>query len=493
MLGRDGLDEIHETAPVRLGRMPRVVVIGGGISGLSAAFRLRELQPRLDVTLLEAGPTVGGVLRTERRDGYLIEASADSFITSLTWGIDLCRRVGLSSQLLETTADKRRAFVVHNGRLQPIPEGLMVMAPTRVGPILRTPILSPWGKLRLAAEWFVRRGAGEDESLAAFASRRFGREAFERLIQPLVSGMYTGDPTRLSVRATLPRFLELEARYRSLIRGLRKTAHENPSSGSGARYGMFVGLRDGMGSLIEAIVRMLPPGSILCDSPVKSLSRLEDTRWRIELETPGAAPILADALILATPIGRTTRLLRAAAPDLAQRLGAIETARSAIASLAYRREQIADSLNGFGFVVPIRERRRILSASYSSIKFPGRAPDGHVLIRVFLGGATRPEILENDDETLTRIAHEELVQLLGIVGSPEFSSVHRWLDVMPQYQVGHLERVDEIEAAVDLLPGLALAGNAFRGIGVPQCIRQGEQAALKVSEFVATRFDDSHL
>ena len=484
------MDDVKETGRTMAradsdARAPSVVVIGGGISGLAAANRLGEVAPGVRVTVLEAGARPGGVLRTERRDGFLIEASSDSFITTFPWGVDLCRRLGMEGQLIPTAEQGRRAFVVFNGRLEPIPDGLLVMAPTRIGPMLRTPILSPWGKLRMGCELFIPKGNGEDESLASFATRRFGREAFERLIQPLVSGMYTGDPTRLSVRATLPRFLDMEQAHGSLIRAMRrgKSLHgSSKSAGSGARYGMFVGLRDGMASLVDALVARLPAGSLRCETPVERLTRLDDGRWSVRVGGSEQGDIQADALIVATSTADASRLLGPVDAELAGLLGRINTTGSVVVSLGYRREQIRHALDGFGFVVPLRERRPILSGSFSSVKFPGRSPEGTVLIRVFVGGASRPELLQRDDEELYRIAATELAQLLGITGEPILRQLHRWPGVMPQYEVGHRKLVASIEAAVHAVPGLEVAGNAYHGVGVPQCIHRGETAAERVAE-----------
>jgi oxygen-dependent protoporphyrinogen oxidase len=463
-----------------------VAVIGGGISGLAAAFRLSEIAQGVRVCVFEAGPEPGGVLRTVRAEGFLFEESADSFITTFPWGVDLCRRLGINDQLQATEPGGRRAFVVHNGRLVPIPDGLLVMAPTRIGPVLRTPILSAWGKIRMALELFVRRGSGSDESLASFVTRRFGREAFERLIQPLVSGMYTGDPDRLSIRACLPRFLEMERTHGSLIRAVRQTYSPRESGGTGARYGLFVGLRNGMGSLIDELLQRLPAETVRCHAPVEQLAREPDGRWRLTLGGESRESALADAVIIATPVARAAELLRLIDDDLAAELGRITSTGSIVVSLAYRREQVGHPLDGFGFVVPFREQRPILSGSFTSMKFSGRCPEGCVLIRVFLGGAKHPELLDLTDETLIAIAEEQLGQLLDIRGRSFLQRLTRWRAVMPQYEVGHVERIVGIEARIKRLSTVALAGNAYQGVGVPQCIRTGELAAERIVEQLGT-------
>jgi len=459
-----------------------IAIIGAGISGLAAACRLRELLPDSAVTVFESSARPGGVLRTVRRDGFLIETSADSFITSFPWALRLCDRLGLADKIIPTDAAHRRAFVVRRGRLLPIPDGLMIMAPSRLGPLVRSAILSPWGKLRMAAEAFVPRGSGNDESLASFVRRRFGREAFERLIQPLVGGMYTGDPERLSVLATMPRFVEMEQQHGSLIRAMRSKNRPGAEAnqGSGARYGLFVGLTDGMSELVDAICRSLPPGTIRCDCPVSDLTRDGQGRWGMRIAN-ASEPAWFDRVVVAASAPHTQRLLSTIDSELAESFRQVPTNSSAIASLGYRREQIEHPLDGFGFVVPSAERLPILSGSFSSVKFPGRAPAGHALVRVFLGGATRPDLLERSDESLMRLAHEELSRLIGIQGEPVLSMLSRWSQAMPQYQIGHLQWLETVRSRLASLPGLELAGNAYEGIGVPQCVHSGEMAAERIA------------
>jgi protoporphyrinogen/coproporphyrinogen III oxidase len=464
----------------------RIAVIGGGISGLAAAHRVRELDPSAEVTVFEAGSQAGGILRTIRQDGYLIEASADSFITGVPWAIDLCRRIGFEDQLIPTNPEFRGAMVVARGKLEPVPEGFVLMAPSQLRSVMRSPILSWRGKLRVACETMVKaRTAGGDESLASFARRRLGREAFERLVQPLVGGIYTADPEKLSLAATLPRYLEMERQHGSLIRGAkakRKSATNGVADAAadrGARYSMFVAPRDGLASFIDAIAAKLAAGCVRLNSSIERIER-EGEKWRIYSPTVSGGSNDFDGVILATSAAAAANLLTCADSALAGELTAIEHAGSAIVALGYDQSQIEHPLNTFGFVVPTIERRKILSASFSSVKFPGRAPDGKVLIRVFLGGALQPEILQETDAELRRIAQDELRQLLGIRGEPELTMTFRWPAAMPQYHLGHLDRLRRIQERLNQLPSLALAGNAFAGVGIPQCIRSGEQAAERV-------------
>jgi protoporphyrinogen/coproporphyrinogen III oxidase len=470
-----------------LPQTPRIAVIGGGISGLAAAHRLYELNPAAQVTLFEASGRLGGVLHTERRDGYLIERSADMFTTREPWALDLCRRIGIESELIETTKQHRRAFVVHKGKLVPVPEGFTLMSPAKVWPILKTPLLSPLGKLRLAWEYFTPKKPDEsDESLQSFVTRRFGREAFDRLIQPLIGGIYTADPSQLSMQATLPQFVEMERKAGSLIAGVRRQksgAGFQPAqkTGSGARYGMFLAPRDGMQCLVDAIAAKLPPEVVRLNTRVERISRTtDDSRWRIEFA--GQAPQEFDSVILAAPAPVSGKLLAGIDAELSRLVSGIPQAGCNVALLGFRRDQIAHPLDGFGFVVPTIENRRIIAGSFSSVKFPGRAPEGKVLLRVFIGGALQPELLSLQDAETCDLVLAELRDLLGVSGEPEFCDIAHWHGAMPQYHVGHLEKVRQIEERAAAIPGLALAGNSFHGVGVPFCIHDGEQAAERTME-----------
>lgn len=461
-----------------------MAVIGGGITGLAAAHRLRELDPAVEFDLLEASDALGGVLQTHRQQGYLLEYSADNFITNVPWALDLCRRIGYDRELIETRAENRRALVVCRGRLVPVPDGFLLMAPNKLWPMLTTPILSWRGKLRLLNELLIRRRRETgDESLASFARRRLGREAFERLVQPLVGGIYTADSEQLSLAATMPRFQEMERRHGSLIRAAWKERRASQPPGSGARYSLFVAPREGMADLVATLAAKLPSHSLHLSSPVARLEPTADGRWLVHLATvnPDSPTANAyDAVILTAPAPAAARLLAGAAPELAADLARISYAGSAIALVGYRREQIAHPLDGFGFVVPEIEQRTILAASFSSQKFEGRAPAGHVLLRVFLGGAARPALVELPEDKIRQIVLRELGELIGARGEPGLFQVARWGGAMPQYHLGHVELVQRIEARAARLPGLALAGNAYHGVGVPNCIHSGELAAERV-------------
>jgi oxygen-dependent protoporphyrinogen oxidase len=470
----------------------RAAVVGGGIAGLVAAHRLVELDPALDVVLYESERRLGGSLFTIRQDGFLIEQGADSFITNVPWGLDLCRKIGFVDQLIPTNPQHRHVSLVHRGRLRPVPDGFMLMAPKRLWPMVTTPVLSVRGKLRLAWEYFVpRRTESGDESLASFVRRRLGQEALERLVQPLVAGIYTADPERLSLMATFPRFQQMEREHGSLIRATRRqrrAAAATNDSLSGSRYELFVTPRDGLSSLVAALAARLPRSAVRYGTRVDRLVR-QGNRWRLRLSGNNSLGAVEDGLleaelfdvvVIATPASVAARLLAEVDGELTAELARIEYASTAVVSVGYDTEQMRQPPDGFGFVVPAVERRRILSASYSSAKFPGRAPLGQMLIRVFVGGACQPEMAQLSDDDLLRVVTEELAELLGTRGSPRTVTIARWLGAMPQYHVGHMERVARIDARIDALGGLALAGNAYHGVGIPYTIHSGEAAVERL-------------
>ena len=454
----------------------RVAIVGGGISGLAAAHRLIELEPGVTPTLFESGPRLGGVLWTVHEQGYQVEQSADNFITTVPWGLELCKRLGLADDLVQTNPAYRRTFVVHAGRLCRLPDGFLMMAPTQMWPLAVTPILSPLGKLRAAWEFFLppRKDPG-DESMAAFVRRRLGREVFDRLVEPLISAVYAADMEKLSVLATLPRFRTMESQHGSLIRAMRAQmkARKKPETQSGARYSMFVTLRAGLTSLVEAIAARLPATSVRLNTSIDRIDRVGGA-WR--LHTAGGAEEF-DAVILATPSHVAGRLLSPLDAELGRDLSSVVHSGTAIVSMAYRREQVGHRLDGMGFVVPAVENSPILAASFSSRKYVHRAPDGIELFRVFVGGARQAELAEMDDGRLVPLVLEEMSRLLSIKGPPIYTNTAHWPGTMPQYHVGHKELVAGIETRVASITGLELAGNAFHGVGVPNCIHSGEQAA----------------
>jgi oxygen-dependent protoporphyrinogen oxidase len=473
----------------------RIVIIGGGISGLAAAHRLFELQAQdssatlsetAEVLLLESSGRTGGTVRTFRREGFLLEGGPDSFISEKPAALELAKRIGLAGRIVETNDEHRRSFVVRGGRLRPTPEGFQLLAPSRFLPFLTTGIFTWRGKARMALDLLLPRRTESDgqseESLAAFVRRRFGREALERMAQPMVGGIYTADPETLSLRATMPRFLEMERRHRSLILAMWKSARKSEANGrhgrsaSGARYSLFLSFDEGVQVLTDALAARLPRGTVRLNTRVESLTFGPALRaW--ELKTSTGETISADALCLALPAHASARLLRGVDDALAAELEGIPYASTATVNLAYRRADIPHPLDGFGFVVPFVERRATLACTFSSVKFAGRAPEGHVLLRAFVGGALQPEMFALDEERMADAVRRDLRDLLCVEAPPLFAHVEKWPRSMAQYHLGHIERIERIRARTQSLPALALCGNAYDGAGLPDCVRGGESVA----------------
>ena len=471
-------------------RVPHIVIVGGGIAGLAAAYRIEELsrereQP-LRFTLLEASDRFGGVIETEHRDDFLLELGPDSFISEKPWALALCRRLGLEPELLGTNDTHRSTFVVHQGRLEPLPQGFMLLAPTQFGPLLRSRIFSWPGKLRMALDLVLPRAREQnDESLGSFVRRRLGREALERIAQPLIGGIYTADPDQLSLAATMPRFLHMEREHRSVIYALWRASRRNPQptkGTSGARWSLFVTLQTGMQRLVSTLTEHLTIGTLRPRCPVTSVhyqpASPDETCWTVDCAD--GSSLQADGVVLATPAFAAARLVRGLDHALSQHLSSIPYSSTATVNMAYRRDQIPHPLNGFGFVVPRVEQRTILAGTFSSVKYAGRAPSDHALVRTFVGGALQAELFERDDAEIRALVRSELHQLLGIEAESLLARIARYPQSMPQYRVGHLHLVDEIEKQVAEHPGLALAGNAYRGVGLADCVRSGEAAAETV-------------
>ena len=448
---------------------PPVVVIGGGISGLAAAHRLRH--DGAAVLVLERDARLGGKILTEHRDGFVIEGGPDAFLSSKPHGRELCADLGLD--LIGSNQQVRRAFVMRDGRLFPLPDGFTGVMPRRLRPMLTTRLLSPAGKLRLALEWFIppRRDSG-DESLASIVRRRAGRQVWERLVEPLVTGVYAGDGERLSARATFAMLPDAELTHGGLIRAGR--AARRAGTGATPTALLFSTPRDGLGSLIEALADAIGVDAIRTGAGVEAIARTGDG-WTVTLV--GGEQIAAAGVIVATPAGVAADLLGPLDAVVSDELRQIEYVSTATVSMAVPTETVRRPLGGHGFVLPRREGSPIIACTITSTKFPHRAPQGWTLVRAFVGRAGLPDATLLDDATLIGIAREEIRRSLGVVEEPRWSRVMRWPEAMPQYNIGHHERITRIAERVAALPGLELAGNIYRGIGIPDCIASGQQAA----------------
>jgi protoporphyrinogen/coproporphyrinogen III oxidase len=472
--------------------MKRVAIVGGGIAGLSAAYYVekaaRAAGRPAECTVLEADRRVGGKIVTERVEGgYVVEGGPDSFVTDKPWGLELCYELGLQDDLIPCRHTPRSIYMLRGGRPRAMPAGFRLGIPTQIAPFLFTSLFTPLGKLRMGLELFVpaRRDPG-DESLAGFVRRRLGRECLERMAGPLMAGIFVSDPERLSLASSFPRFQKMEREHGSLIRAMRaakKRGPPPPGRFRAAGGAMFNSLKAGMGRLIDELAGRLA-GPVRCGARAVRLARA-GSGFRVETE--GAGLVEADAVVLALPAFAAADLVREVQPDLAQALRGIRYVHSAVVSLAYRRADIPPSLplDAFGLVVPSSEPNRMIACTWSSVKFDHRAPADGVLMRVFVGGHRSPENANQDEAALVRLAREEMQAVYGLAAEPLFARVHRWLDGNPQFDVGHLERVDAMEKMAAAIPGLVLAGSAYRGVGIPDCVHSGQRAAERLAPILA--------
>ena len=463
----------------------KLTIVGGGITGLSAAFFAQRSMPDAQITVFESGECWGGVLQTESADGYLIERSADMFTTDPESAIRICEHLGKMDELLQTIPIDDRAYVATDETIHPVPRGLSLMLPSDLDSILASPLLSEAAKERFRAEEQIAASDwSHDESLLSFATRRFGREVYETLIQPLVGGIYTADPEKLSMQATMARFVAMEKQHGSLIQAGRIAKGKAiQREASGARYGMFRAPKQGIGELIRWIMESLPKVDFQNNSNVKSVAKAKSS-WQIttiDSHTGQSQQIETDGLVLATSAKISGRLLQSVDGELAKDLGKIEAASSAVVILGIDREQLSQDFSGYGIIVPSILNRDVIATSFGSNKFEGRAPDGKVLIRCFIGGALRRELVDLDDEKLIAIATEELQRTVGFHGKPDLTRVIRWRNCMPQYHLGHRDLVDRIEKLTANHQGLELAGNSYRGVGIPACIESGARAVERLN------------
>jgi oxygen-dependent protoporphyrinogen oxidase len=513
------------------GRTHRIAVIGGGMAGLGAARVLeaaRAQDASVDWHLYEQDPRFGGKVQTVRRDGFVVEGGPDSAIIEKPWPITTAREVGIGDRFLNCNEDIRKSFVYTRGRLHELPEGIILMVPTRMVPFALSGLMSWPGKVRMGLDLVLPRGGAAtlgpegsvgpalDESLGDFVRRRLGNEALQRIAEPIVAGIHAGDPEHMSVRATFPMFLDMEREHRSLIAAMlkRRKARQaaaaargagSGSAGSAASTGAtgapagsrppgptsyFYSFKTGLQDLSDAIVAALPAERLHagvgvktmdvcragCDAPAGSAA--------YTLELSDGTRVVADAVVLATPAWASGDLLRPVAPLAAADLSSIEYVTTATASIAFRADQVQHDLKGFGLVVPRSENRPVMATTWSSSKFDGRAPGGRVLLRSFLGRAGREAAAQLDDDEMAAVVRSELREIMGISAEPEFVEIFRWPRGMPQYRVGHVELVSHIEAAVARVPGVELAGGAYHGIGIGDCLREGSAAAERALEHV---------
>jgi len=508
------------------GRPFRIVVVGGGMAGLGAARVLeaaRAQDASVDWHLYEQDPRFGGKVQTVRRDGFVVEGGPDSAIIEKPWPITTAREVGIGDRFLDCNEDIRKSFVFTRGSLHELPEGIILMVPTRMVPFAMSRLMTWPGKMRMGLDLILPRGGAAtagaagvsgqalDESLGDFVRRRLGKEALQRIAEPIVAGIHAGDPEQMSVRATFPMFLDMELEYRSLILAMLKrrkarqkaaaarTAGAAPgASGSSSAGGSrppgpksyFYSFKTGLQDLSDAIVASLPADRLHAGAGVTTMTecgagcgaRAGSGAYALQLSD--GTRVVADAVVLATPAWASGDLLRVVAPLAAADLSTIDYVSTATASIAFKADQVGHDLKGFGFVVPRAEDRPVMATTWSSSKFDGRAPEGRVLLRSFLGRAGREAAAQLDDDEMAAVVRSELRDIMGISAEPEFVEIFRWPRGMPQYRVGHVELVAHIEAAVARVPGIELAGGAYHGIGIGDCLREGSAAAERALEHV---------
>jgi protoporphyrinogen/coproporphyrinogen III oxidase len=460
--------------------VPHILVVGGGISGLSAALALRDLGT--DVTLVEASSRFGGILRTERVDNLLIDAGPDSFLSTKPEGVQLVQRLGLEHRLINTRSDGGGTFILRKGKLVPLPEGLTLLVPTQFKAVARTPLLSPAGKLRLLMDYVIpARRDDVDESVGSFVKRRMGRQAFENMAEPLLSGIYAGDATKLSLSSTFPRLRAVECQHGSIIRGAiaqRRAIKTNANSRPPSKHTPFVSLVGGMGELIGGLVATLEECDLRTGIAVEGIHRQEQG-YRAELSD--GSDLTVDGVLHTTSAPVTAAIVEADAPELSEVLRQIPYVSSSTVSMAFDVASVAGKQGGRGFVIPRVEGRALTAVTWTSNKFAGRTPENVALLRGFVGRAGQEENAFLPEDELIDLVRRELAIITGITADPLTARVYRWPNAMPQYNIGHQERLDRIDRYLLSAPHLGLTGSAYRGVGIPDCIRNAQEQALALA------------
>lgn len=456
----------------------KIAIVGGGISALACAVDLKE--KGFDFTLFEKESSVGGKLFTEKIGEFTVEGGPDSYLPEKIWSVQLIKKVGLAGEMLCSNDERKGTFIYSGERLHPLPEGVMLMVPTMIMPLIKSRLISWPGKIRMGMELFVPPGKDlKDESLAEFVTRRLGRECLEKIAEPLVAGIHTSNPDNMSVLATFPRFVDMERKSGSLIKGMVAAMKKMPPQNlSGPKMTYFMSLKGGMQVLVQGCVSYVGGERIKTGTAVVSVVK-QNSRYRLAFGDGSTADF--DAVVLATPSYVTKEIIGDMDADLCGRLSAIAWSSSATVSIAFRKEEIRKPLPGFGFIVPRVENRRINACTWSSIKWAQRAPDDALLVRSFVGGGHHEEIVSFGDKELLAAVREELREMIGISAEPVFFKVYRWFQGMPKYTVGHLGRIAAIDEKLKGHKGLFLIGCSYRGIGIGDCVKSGFDAAAAIA------------
>ena len=466
----------------------KIVIIGGGISGLATAYSLEEIARKkgesISITLFEKNNRIGGNILTERTDGFLIEGGPDCFLSEKPWAIQLCERLGMGESLLRTNDEYRKTYILLNGHLHELPEGVILMIPTEIFPLLKSNLISLSGKIRMGMELFIpKKESSADESLSQFVRRRLGQEALDKIAAPLVAGVHAEDPDTMSVKSRFPRFVQMEEEYGSLIKGMiakRREMRRAGSKGNKPKYTMFMTLKDGLSEMPATIVQNLKMTKILTNREVADV----DKRDIFKISLKNGEVLDADTVVFATPSYETARLLTGINDSISALLNKIPYASTATVSLAFKKESISNPMNGFGFLVPRQEKRRITGATWVSRKFSYRSPDDSVLIRCFIGGSHNEKLVFLNDKDMIEMVKGELRDIMGITSEPLLTRIYRWEKAMPQYTIGHEERLSILDKKLSEYPGIFLTGSSYRGSGISECIKDGQLTAEFVLKYL---------
>lgn len=455
-----------------------IIVVGGGITGLTAVYRLQTLLPHANITLIEKTKHLGGKIATERVEGCIIEGGPDCFLSRKPRGIALAEELGVAERLNGRQPHNKRTYVMRHQELHRLPEGLTGMIPTDLDALAQSTLISSEGQKRVAQEKEIPPAPlNGDESVAQFVRRRMGDEAYENLIEPLMGGIYAGDAEQLSLAATFPQLRKIESNYGSLLGGLL----ERPAPPSDDSYAPFVSFPTGMSELVELLLAQISQATILTGVSVTKLEKEANGRYTLTLDNNQIQQ--ADGVILATPAFVTAKLLQEIDPVVAQAHAEIPYGSSVTISMIYDKKDVRHDLAGYGYVIPRAEQTDVLACTWTSSKWAGRAPDDLVQLRVYAGRYGMADMTKEDDETLIALAQKELLETMDIDAEPKLTRVYRWVKGMPQYVMGHTDRVATIREEMTQHNGLEVAGAAYEGVGIPDCIREGENAAQAIAAY----------
>lgn len=466
-------------------RRERVVVVGGGITGLTTAYALEKAAKDIDVIVLEASPRLGGNIVTQHHQGFLIDGGPDSWVATKPYATDLAKELGLADELIETNPANRKVYIAHDGRLHPMPEGVMLGIPTEIEPMVKSELFTWDAKLRMGLELLVPRKSwhdGEDETVGAFLQRRFGDQLADRLAGPLLGGIFAGEADQISVRAAFPQLVAAEKEHGSLIRAMRlQMATRKKAMKKGKGPSAFLSLKRGMGDLVLNLAHRIS-GEVRVDAKVTAITRTDegDPRGRFRVFSKGRQRIFADHLVLTVPAAPARALLAPIDDAFDDALSGFDYASTATVFLAFKRKDVDHTLDASGYIVPRSSGRAALASTWVGSKWEHRVPSGQALVRLFFGGDGREDLLALSEAELATLAERELAEFVPLKGKPLFSRVFRYKNASPQPRLGHLARMAKLKKELAKISGLYIAGNGYDGVGIPECVRQAREVALSI-------------